>query len=353
MSRLIFSDNPTIELSSIIDSLNPDRVMILTDRNVAAAARSFAPGLIENPNLKLIEIPAGEDNKSMLSLTKIWSELASGGCSRDSLLVCLGGGMVTDIGGFAAGTFKRGIRHLNIPTTLLGAVDAAIGGKTAIDFDGIKNEIGMFHSPEAVIISPSPFTTLPSRQLANGYAEMIKTALIADDNLYHKIKDYHALAADAVEMAKGAKSVAEIKMRVVSADPLDKGLRKILNFGHTFGHALESFSLKKEWPLLHGEAVAHGILVALILSHTILNLPSGIIYSFTSEILRELYPMVRFSCDDYPELIKLMHRDKKNRAGENTRFVLIPRIGEARHDIPVSDNDIATALDIYRDLLSF
>ena len=215
----------------------------------------------------------GEDHKNIESAILIWKALEEAGATRHSLVVNIGGGLVTDIGGFAAATYKRGIRFVNIPTTLLGAVDAATGGKTGINFNGLKNEIGAFHLPSEVIISALPLATLSHREIVSGYAEMLKTGLIADEGLYRSLLDVDAVIADGTRLEGAMKRCVEIKEDVVRQDPTEKGLRKILNFGHTAGHAFESLAIERHKPLAHGEAVAHGMLVELILSHMLKGFP--------------------------------------------------------------------------------
>ena len=350
METPIFTDDLEAALTMTADSLQPDRIYMLTDSNVARCAESFAPSLLKNPRRRVITIPAGEENKNIDTLSYIWKELA--GASRSSLLCCLGGGMVCDVGGFAAATFKRGIPHINIPTTLLACCDAAIGGKTGIDFNGAKNEVGAFAMPRAVIISSIPLSTLPQAEILSGMGEMVKTALIADRQLYCRMLNAASMTDDITGLADMAKKCADIKCSIVRQDPDEQNLRRILNLGHTAGHAFETFMLEKGTPVSHGAAVAHGILVALILSHMKVNMPSQHIYSYASEFLKPLYPFIPFTCDDYPRLISTMMRDKKNRADSLARFVLLSDIGMPVQSVAVNPKEIETALDIYRDIIS-
>lgn len=348
-SNLVFTESIRDSLLKLSADLKPDRIFILTETNVLQAARMFEPPMVDEGEWSIIVVPSGEQHKNLETLSYIWTQLA--GASRKSLLCCFGGGMISDIGGFAASTFKRGIRHINIPTSLLAVCDASIGGKTGIDFNGAKNEIGAFAMPEAVIISPAPLTTLPKNEILSGLGEMIKTALIADKDLYVQLLSDENITGNLKALYEAAAKCASIKCRIVAQDPNERNLRKVLNFGHTAGHALESLMLKRQIPVSHGVAVAHGILIALILSHTHNNLPSELIYSYAENFLRPLYHPLPFTCEDYPELLRLMSRDKKNIAGADPMFVLLSDIGKPVTDIPIPPEEITTALDITRDLL--
>ncbi|MDE7437149.1 MAG: 3-dehydroquinate synthase [Muribaculaceae bacterium] len=324
-------------------------MFILTDNNVEKLVLPALMPWVESHNVKIITIEPGEKNKNLQTLTHIWESLSNEGATRSSLLINLGGGVVTDIGGFAAATFKRGIRYVNIPTTVLGAVDAAVGGKTAIDFNGLKNEIGAFHQPEAVVISPLPLRTLPPDQTASGFAEIVKTSLISSKEFYHR-----CLRADIdnpEELFPLIVEAVRFKERVTDEDPHEKGLRKILNFGHTAGHAFETWMMRRGTPISHGEAVANGILVALILSHTQLGLPSAEIHTYATNILKPYFRGVPILCKDYPDLLDIMGHDKKNHTAGDIRFVLLNEIGIPGTDISIPAKEIEAALDIYRDLL--
>ena len=264
------------------------------------------------------------------------------------MVVNIGGGLVTDIGGFAAATFKRGIRVINVPTTLLGAVDAATGGKTGINFIGLKNEIGAFHLPSEVIISALPLATLPDREILSGYAEMLKTGLIADPVLYRTLLDVEGMLANPHSLEKAMKRCVEIKEDIVNLDPRESGLRKILNFGHTAGHAFESLSIEREKPLAHGEAVAHGILVELILSHMLKGFDSKEMHRYAT-LLKEHYPDTHVDCKDIPRLMELMAHDKKNATAGQPNFTLLKAIGEPEIDCLPTEDDIRAALEIYLD----
>ncbi len=339
------------KLDKVVEDLNPATVTVVTDENVD---RLVMPAFANSKTLSQankIVIPPGEDHKNIDSVIKIWNALEDAKATRKSLIVNIGGGLVTDIGGFAAATFKRGIRFINVPTTLLGAVDAATGGKTGMNFNGLKNEIGAFHLPSEVIISAAPLSSVSRRELISGYAEMIKTGLIADADLYKSLLDVDKVLADHKLLESAMKRCVEIKEDVVSQDPTEKGLRKILNFGHTAGHAFESLAIERHLPLAHGEAVAHGMLVELILSHMLKGLDSSEVYRYANEILKPVYPKPDIKCEDIPLLINLMAHDKKNATSGRPNFTLLLEPGTPEIDCLPELKEIEAALDIYRDLI--
>ncbi len=323
------------------------QVYVITDSNVE---RLVLPRLAEEwPELMALPryaVPAGEPNKTIAQMTAIWTFLAEAGATRNALLLNIGGGMVTDMGGFAAATFKRGVRCVNVPTTLLGAVDAATGGKTGVDLLSYKNEVGAFHSPEEVIIDCRLFDTLPRAELLSGYGEMLKTGLIADAGLYDRLLHGSAGLERPGTLEPEVMRCVEIKREITEADPTEKGLRKTLNFGHTAGHAMESLCLEKGAPVPHGVAVAHGILVALILSHLVLEMDSSHIYAYR-DMLRALYGRLNIACSDVPRLLELMGHDKKNSRAGRRNFTLLRAPGSPVIDCLPPASDIRDALDIY------
>lgn len=338
------------ELDRIVESLSPATVTVATDLNVE---RDVLPRMDESRTLKIgniVAIEPGEDHKNLESVCRIWRALEEAGATRHSLVVNIGGGLVTDIGGFAAATFKRGIRFVNVPTTLLGAVDAATGGKTGINFNGLKNEIGVFHLPSAVIISAAPLKTLSGRELVSGYAEMLKTGFIADAALYDSLVDVEGVLADEPRLEAAMKRCVEIKQDVVRQDPTEKGLRKILNFGHTAGHAFESMAIERKQSLTHGEAVAHGMLVELILSHTLKGLDSKVVSKYASCVLKQFYPHMEVTCKDVPELMAYMAHDKKNSSVGKANFTLLEAVGSPVIDCVPSAKEIEEALSLYIDM---
>ena len=337
------------ELDAVVEELNPATVTVVTDANVEAAVMPMMQGCRTLARANRVVLLPGEDHKSVESAIEIWKALEEAGATRKSLVVNIGGGLVTDIGGFAAATFKRGIRFVNVPTTLLGAVDAATGGKTGINFNGLKNEVGAFHLPSRVIISALPLGTLSRREQVSGYAEMLKTGFIADADLYKELLDMEGVLADTARLERAMKRCVEIKEEVVAQDPTEKGLRKILNFGHTAGHAFESMAIERHRPLAHGEAVAHGMLVELILSHMLKGFPSEEVQRY-AVVLKEQYPHITVTCDDIPQLIALMAHDKKNAQAGRPNFTLLTAVGTPEIDCLPSIKDIEAALEIYRDM---
>ena len=341
--------NPSKRLDRVVEDLNPDKILVVTDSNVEKLVFPLLKDSAVIEKSPHVELKPGEDEKNMAAVNTIWEKLEQIGATRKSLVINIGGGMITDIGGFAAATFKRGIKTVNFPTTLLGAVDAATGGKTGVNFHGLKNEIGAFHSPSDVIISSLPFSTLPHRELMSGYAEMVKTALIADKELYLKLSDVEKILADTALLEKAMKKCVEIKSDIVSQDPKESGLRKILNFGHTAGHAFESLSFRKGHPLLHGEAIAHGMLVELILSHLNEGFPSLEVKMYADNILKPYFPANPFSCKDIPAIMELMAHDKKNHNFGQPDFTLLARIGQPVYGCIPPISEIEKALEIYLD----
>lgn len=325
-------------------------LFVITDSNVEREVMPLFRTVLDKFKPEIIVIDAGEENKNINSLIKVWKALSEHGATRSSLVINIGGGVVTDLGGFAAATFKRGVRYINIPTTVLGAVDAATGGKTGVDFNGFKNEIGAFFKSEAVILSHTPMLTLPPEEIIGGYAEIVKSALISSKEFYNR-----SIVCDPLDLAPDLFSLIDealrFKVKITDEDPEEKGVRKILNFGHTAGHAFESWMFRRNTPVTHGEAVANGMLVALILSNLLSGLPSAEIHIYLSNIIKKLYRPIPIQCKDYDDLISIMAHDKKNLSHGEPRFVLLKSVGEPVIDIPVSTADIRIALDIYCDLV--
>ena len=257
---------------------------------------------------------------------------------------------MTDIGGFAGATFKRGIRFVNIPTTLLSAVDAAVGGKTGINFHGFKNEIGAFCEAEAVIISTRFLDTLSSEELLSGYAEMLKHGLISNVDTYNRLLAKDVANIDTDEMLQLLEESVMVKKRIVEEDPTEKGIRRALNLGHTAGHAFESLALQRKSPIPHGYAVAWGLVVELILSHMQLKFPS-IELTRLATYIYENYGAFHITCDDYDALIEFMRHDKKNDSANAINFTMLKQVGDIHIDCIAPEDDIKTALDIYRDFM--
>ena len=354
--RIIFSGNLQQELAIAISECEHDRLFVLVDDTTRQACWPLVASYPCLRGASLVSIPANDTHKTLESLTHVWQSLQSGGATRHSCLVNLGGGMVTDLGGFAASTFKRGINFINIPTTLLAMVDASVGGKTGINFGGLKNEIGVFSQAEAVILDTSFLQTLDAGNIRSGYAEMLKHALIADEPMWADILRFPlASLPDATllpHLQQMLQASVAVKQRIVDIDPREQGLRKALNLGHTFGHAFESWSLRQtaadgQQTLLHGYAVAYGLICELYLSAVKTGFPVDKMRQ-TVRFIREHYGLMAITCDDYPALIELMTHDKKNTSAA-INFTLLGGIGDIRINQTASEEEIKEALDFYRE----
>lgn len=323
-------------------------VFVLVDENTE---RLVLPRLDTSTALRgapVITVGAGDDHKSVDSLQQVWRQLQHAGATRRSLLVNVGGGMVTDLGGMAAATFKRGMRFVNVPTTLLGAVDAAVGGKTAVNFGGVKNLLGTFAPATAVIVSTIFFDTLPHHELRSGYAEMVKHAMLTGEAEVNALLDSDLDNLDLERLLTLLQASVEVKRAIVERDPLENGERRALNLGHTAGHAFEALAMERRTAVPHGYAVAWGLVVEAVLSHMLKGFPSTDLYRL-SRWVRANYGAAETSCDDYPELIRLMRHDKKSRHGELT-CTLLKAYGDAALGCVIDEDDMKNALDIYRDL---
>lgn len=349
--RLFFSDHPDKALADVIDSIAPKgRIFILADERTAGLCLSHLEGCLRPADAHLITIPAGDDNKSINSLTHVWQEMTTNGATRGSLLINLGGGMVTDLGGFAAATFKRGISFVNIPTTLLAAIDAAVGGKTGINFLRFKNEIGAFCPAQAVVISAVFYSTLPRQELLSGYGELLKHALIDSVDALIDALDFDILTADSSTLLPLVRKSVAVKENIVAEDPYEHGVRRALNLGHTAAHALESLAMERGLTLPHGIAVAYGLVIDLVLSHLQLGFSSEWLHRVSGYVKRN-YPSPSIDCKDYPRLIELMRHDKKNSDVSRINFTLLHAPGRVALDCVTSPADITAAIDITRDLL--
>ena len=324
-----------------------DKRFLLVDENTE---RLCLPRLAAAPWMAetiVIRIAAGDDNKTLDALQSVWLALGEGGASRHSLLINLGGGMVTDLGGFAAATFKRGIACVNIPTTLLGTVDAAVGGKTGINFCGLKNEIGVFAQPQAVIIDGSFLETLSRSELLSGFAEMVKHGLLSDEEHLGELLAFDWDAVDYARLGVLATASVRVKEAIVAEDPTEQGIRMALNLGHTVGHALESFSHARHTPIPHGYAVIFGTLCELYISYKLLGFPSAQMQRLVAWV-REWYSPFAIDCAAYDAILDYMLHDKKNLSGE-IRFALLSSVGEIAIKQVVSKELILESLDYYRE----
>ncbi|WKN32301.1 3-dehydroquinate synthase [Porifericola rhodea] len=295
------------------------------------------------PEHELCQIPSGELNKNLSTCSDIWEWMTKAHFDRKALLVNLGGGVIGDMGGFCAATYKRGIDFINLPTTLLAQVDASVGGKLGIDFQAYKNHIGLFQEPQQVIVYPQFIYTLPKEEIRSGFAEVIKHSLIQDALYWPKLKEA-GVAPD--DWTAHIDHSIKIKAGVVDADFKEGGLRKILNYGHTIGHAIESYFLETERRLLHGEAIAIGMVAEGILSVKYSGMPQAEADEM-SQFLLDTYGYHEISEQEEADIIGLTHQDKKNEKGV-IKCTLLERIGKATYDINISAQDVAEGLAYYR-----
>ena len=387
--QIIVSNDIEHDLATAIAESEHDRVFVLTDDTTHECCLPKVAALLAQYDAVPITIAHGDQHKTLSALGDVWTALQQGGATRHSLLINLGGGMITDLGGFAAATFKRGINFINIPTTLLAMVDAAVGGKTGINFGGLKNEIGAFTDARFVIINTCFLDTLDAENLCSGYAEMLKHALISDERMWAEHVNFDLSQPDLTELQRMVAESIAVKERIVAEDPHEHGIRKALNFGHTIGHALEEFALQQAGgavvsarllplarartapnnqltsggavvstapnnqltpenrPLLHGYAVAFGLIGELYMSARKAGFPTERLHQ-TTRFIRENYAQTEFTCNDYPTLLNLMRHDKKNTSGV-INFTLLHNIGDIRINQTATDEEICEALDFIRE----
>ena len=342
MSKIII-DQISQSLPSIFNENEFSKIGVLVDEHTKNFCLPIIKAIL--PAHELIVIQSGEIYKTLDTCQLIWQKMTDYGFDRSSLLINLGGGVIGDMGGFCAASFKRGIKFINIPTTLLASVDASVGGKLGIDFNGFKNHIGFFQEPEAVLIDPVFLETLPKRELRSGFAEVIKHGLITDKDYFQQIlkgglnqANWNAVIAHSVH----------IKSEVVKNDPREAGIRKILNFGHTIGHAIESHYLATEQHLLHGEAIAIGMVCEAFLSKKLCGLSDQDLTIISKELIA-LFGKTKIDKQAFPTIVKKMHQDKKN-IHNLLNHSLIKSIGEAVYDISVDEKDVLDALFYYEQL---
>lgn len=344
--RVIISRHLKTELAEAIAECEHDRIFVLVDETTNKLCWSLVKDYLCLKDAQTIVIGVTDRRKNLDTLIHVWESLQQGKATRHSLLINLGGGMVTDLGGFAASTYKRGINFINIPTTLLAMVDASVGGKTGINFGGLKNEIGVFNDAEFVLLDTNWLRTLDEENIRSGYAEMLKHGLIADDMMWAELINFNLAQPNLLQLASMLNKSVRIKERIVTEDPHEKGIRKALNLGHTFGHAFESWAMKRQ-PVLHGYAVAFGLIAELYLATTQTDFPTERMRQ-TVNFIRAYYGSLPITCNDYPELIELMHHDKKNR-GNEINVTLLGGIGDIRIDQTITEEDIKEALDFFRE----
>lgn len=348
--RIVISENLQKDIAIAISECEHDKVFVLVDETTEKTCWPLINRFLSLRNAQLIVIGSTDVHKNLETLSLVWKSLGEGRATRHSCLINLGGGMVTDLGGFAAATFKRGIDFINIPTTLLAMVDASVGGKTGINFNGLKNEIGAFRDAHCVILNTTFLKTLDADNIRSGYAEMLKHGLISTEKMWADLVSFPLAALPNPQyLSQLQRMVADsvkVKEHVVNVDPRENGIRKALNFGHTFGHAFESWALKHN-PILHGYAVAFGMVCELYLSAIKTNFPSDKMRQ-TVAFIKENYGTLNITCDDYEELIELMTHDKKNKAGV-INFTLLGGIGDVKINQTATEEEMKEALDFLRE----
>lgn len=346
MQTIVYAQSMLEDLRHALAQIpKPDAVVWLFDVNTHRLCAPLLEELL--PNSSRIIITAGDVHKDLATLSDVWRGLQTASATRHSLMINVGGGMLTDLGGFAAATYKRGIRFINVPTTLLAMVDAAVGGKTGVNFGGLKNEIGAFKEAEVVFVCTELLRTLDMPNLLSGYAEMLKHSLLCNREMWSRHLQFSLDNPDFVALQDMVRESIAFKQSVVAQDPQEKGLRKSLNLGHTIGHALESVLLHKETPVLHGYAVAWGIVGELYLSVLLKGFPLDIL-RMTTQFVVEHYGRPNISCKDYNALLDHMRHDKKN-IGKQINFTLLSDIGQLNLDETATDDLIKESLDFIRE----
>ena len=388
--KVILSENLEQTLTEAVQSTPHDRLFVICDTNTHELCLPLVSGFECMKGAHVITILPGDEHKTLQQVEQVWSELQKNGATRHSLCVNIGGGMVTDLAGFALSTFKRGMSFINIPTTLLAMVDASVGGKTGFNYGGLKNEIGVFSNADAVILDATFLRTLDRENILSGYAEMLKHGLIKPtpnpslregsfkDTLTSEkplqgnntpplplggvggglsaLLSFDVEQPDLVQLGRMVAESVQVKQRIVLEDPREQGLRKALNLGHTIGHAFEAMALGQIGPMspispirpiLHGYAVAYGLMCELYLSVMKTGFPVDTMRQVNSFIL-EHYGRMTITCDDYPTLLQLMTHDKKN-TGNQINFTLLHNVGDLALNQTATKEEIEEALDFYRE----
>ena len=369
--KVIIATDLEQSLAEAVAECEHDKLFILADETTEKLCLPIIAGFQCVQGAQTITIGATDANKTLQSLSHVWEALGQGGATRHSLLINIGGGMVTDLGGFAASTFKRGINYINIPTTLLSMVDASVGGKTGINFQGLKNEIGVFNNASSVILDTQFLQTMDYENILSGYAEMLKHGLISNEPMWAELLNFEIenlkfevydhsdteqttnskFQTSNLKLKQMLADSVAVKQRIVTEDPTEQGIRKALNLGHTAGHAFESFALRTMGtgrpPQLHGYFVAFGLICELYLSTIKTGFPTEKMRQ-TVSFIKEHYGKMTITCDDYPTLFELMTHDKKNVAGV-INFTLLGDIGDIRINQTANKQEIYDPLDFYRE----
>lgn len=344
---IYFNEEGYLYLSSILKTTNYSKIYVLVDENTSELCLpNFLANLATEIEIEIIEIEAGEENKNIDTCLQLWHSLTETGGDRKSILINLGGGVVTDLGGFVACTFKRGIDFINVPTTLLSMVDASVGGKNGVDLGQLKNQIGIIREPKAVIVNASFLETLPQLEMRSGLAEMLKHGLVYDKKYWDKFKDLKALNSDDLEELIHQSIV--IKNKIVSEDLTENGIRKALNFGHTLGHAIESYFLENtaKTKLLHGEAIAIGMILEshISMEKKLLSIEE---YQEIKSTIVDIFNRIDFDKNDIEKVIELLIYDKKNEFGK-IQFALLDGIGKIKINQESVNQLIYNAFEDYK-----
>ena len=343
---IFFNEESFAYLQNLLQPEAYSKIFVLVDENTNEYCLPyFLANLPTEIEIEIIEIEAGEEHKNIYTCIDLWHTLIELDADRKSIMINLGGGVITDIGGFVASTYKRGIDFINIPTTLLAMVDASVGGKTGVDLGSLKNQIGVINEPKSVIVISKFLETLPTNQMRSGLAEMLKHGLIYDKAYWDKLKNLNDLNTDDLDVL--IKQSIEIKNEIVSQDLKENGIRKALNFGHTLGHAIESYFLESEEKkqLLHGEAIAIGMILESYISYQ-LNLIFKEDFAEIKYIISDVFEKISFDESDIQNIMNLLVFDKKNEFG-NVQFTLLNKIGESKINQKVDESLILLAFEDY------
>src|SRR5690554_5067871 len=344
----VYFQNALNQLYGLTDKIKPNLMVLIMDKNTHRHCLPLFLSEFETDiPVELIEIPAGEANKELKVAVQTWKSLLACGVNKNSLIIHLGGGMVTDFGGFVSAVYMRGIPYINIPTSLLAMVDAAVGGKTGLDMNGVKNLLGLYSFPIATLIHTPFLKTLPEREFRSGMAEMLKHGLIYGRKHWKKIIQLKNPSPE--NISELIKESVQLKLDIVEKDPYEKGLRKILNFGHTIGHAVESEYLNSENPLLHGEAIAIGIQIEAVLSAEIGLMNKSELDEILSNMIA-LFGKNKIEESSIENLMQWMEHDKKN-TGDKINFSLLNGLGVARFNVELNKEQIIEGIKIYNRML--
>lgn len=345
LNQVLVTENIKSALADFFSQHSFTGIFLLVDEHTEKHCLPVIQDVL--PEHWLFCIKPGESYKTLATCEQIWGAMTQAGIDRKALMINLGGGVIGDMGGFCASTYKRGISFINMPTTLLSQVDASVGGKLGIDFQGFKNHIGVFTDPLKVFIDAQFLKTLPERELRSGFAEVIKHGLIFDQTYFDDIKQKGLYRSD---WSKVIEASVEIKSAVVDKDPKESGLRKILNFGHTIGHGIETTFLNSEKHLLHGEAIAIGMIMEAYLSTKTCGLSESSL-SELSDFLIKVYNPLPIDQDQFEPILENIMQDKKNE-GKSIRMSLLKSIGVCAYDIPIGQQDIIDSLFFFNKRLN-